>query len=131
MMMLVSVRLLVHVRLRRAPEADLEKAGRRIGRWLGKYPTAAGMLTVTLDKNRRGQACGLQTSERARKRDWSRLAHGAYLLHTNHPGGDPAQLWRWYIPLTQAEAAFRTGKSDLHLRPCFTRRPSGWRRTSW
>jgi len=30
---------------------------------------------------------------------------------------DPAQLWRWHIPLTQAEAAFRTAKSDLGLRP--------------
>ena len=34
----------IHARLRRAPEADLEKAGRRIGRWLGKYPAAAGVL---------------------------------------------------------------------------------------
>ena len=29
---------LIHAHLRRTPEADLEKAGRRIGRWLGKYP---------------------------------------------------------------------------------------------
>ena len=28
-------------------------------------------------------------------------------------------LWRWYIQLTQAEAAFRTSKSDLGLRPVF------------
>ena len=40
-------------------------------------------------------------------------------MRTNHPDGDPAQLWRWYIQLTQAEAAFRTGKSDLSLRPVF------------
>jgi len=45
--------------------------------------------------------------------------HGAYLLRTNHPDEDPAALWRWYVQLTQAEAAFRTGKSDLHLRPVF------------
>jgi hypothetical protein len=109
----------IHVSLRRAPEADLEKAGRRIGRWLGKYPAAAGVLTVTLDKDGQGHACGLQLTERTEKLEWSRLAHGAYLLRTNHPGGNPAQLWRWYIQLTQAEAAFRTGKSDLHLRPVF------------
>ncbi len=30
---------------------------------------------------------------------------------------DPAKLWRWYIQLTQDEAAFRTAKSDLKLRP--------------
>jgi len=109
----------IHARLRRAPEADLEKAGRRIGRWLGKYPAAAGVLVVTLTKDARGRACGLTLTERTEKLDWARLAHGAYLLRTNHPGGDPAQLWRWYIQLTQAEAAFRTGKSDLSLRPVF------------
>jgi len=32
---------------------------------------------------------------------------------------DPAKLWRWYIQLTQAEAAFRTAKSDLKLRPIY------------
>jgi hypothetical protein len=109
----------IHTRLRRAPEADLEKAGRRIGRWLGKYPAAAGVLTVTLEKDASAHACGLAITERAEKLEWSRLVHGAYLLRTNHPSGDPAALWRWYIQLTQAEAAFRTGKSDLHLRPVF------------
>jgi hypothetical protein len=110
---------LIHAALARAPEADLEKAGRRIGRWLGKYPAAAGVLVVTLNKNAHGRACGLALTERTEKLEWARLAHGAYLLRTNHPGGDPATLWRWYIQLTQAEAAFRTGKSDLSLRPVF------------
>ena len=44
---------------------------------------------------------------------------GAYLLRTNCEETDPALLWRWYIQLTQAEAAFRTAKSDLGLRPVF------------
>jgi hypothetical protein len=110
---------LIHAGLVRAPEADLEKAGRRIGRWLGKYPAAAGVLIVTLNKDAHGRACGLTFTERTEKLEWARLAHGAYLLRTNHPGSDPAQLWRWYIQLTQAEAAFRTGKSDLSLRPVF------------
>jgi len=109
----------IHASLRRAPEADLEKAGRRIGRWLGKYPAAAGVLVVTLQKDQAACACGLEITERTERLEWLRLAHGAYLLRTNHPGGDPAALWRWYIQLTQAEAAFRTGKSDLHLRPVF------------
>ena len=45
--------------------------------------------------------------------------HGAYLLRTNCTETDPAQLWRWYIQLTQVEAAFRTAKSDLQLRPIY------------
>jgi hypothetical protein len=77
------------------------------------------VLVVTLNKDARGRACGLTLTERTEKLEWARLAHGAYLLRTNHPGGDPAALWRWYIQLTQAEAAFRTSKSDLHLRPVF------------
>lgn len=44
---------------------------------------------------------------------------GAYLLRANCEEADPALLWRWYIQLTQAEAAFRTAKSDLGLRPLF------------
>ena len=40
-------------------------------------------------------------------------------MRTNCTERDPAQLWRWYIQLTQAEAAFRTAKSDLSLRPIY------------
>jgi len=40
-------------------------------------------------------------------------------LRTNCEETDPALLWKWYIQLTQAEAAFRTAKSDLGLRPVF------------
>jgi transposase len=101
------------------PQSDLEKLGRRIGRWLGKYPPAAAVFNVTVLKDQNGQACALNISERTEKLEWSRLARGAYLLRSNYPSDDPAQLWKWYIQLTQAEAAFRTGKSDLLLRPVF------------
>lgn len=50
---------------------------------------------------------------------WIFKHHGAYLLRTNCTETDPAKLWRWYIQLTQAEAAFRTAKSDLKLRPIY------------
>ncbi|MCB1124950.1 MAG: IS1634 family transposase [Verrucomicrobiae bacterium] len=109
----------IHEGLQRKAERDLEKVGRRIGRWLGKNPAAARVLAVTVEKDARGRACGLIITERTEKLEWARLIHGAYLLRTNHPGKDPAQLWRWYMQLTQAESAFRTGKSDLHLRPVF------------
>lgn len=109
----------IDARLRRSPEADLEKVGRQIGRWLGKYPAAAKVLSATLEKDTQGHACGLRITERTERLEWAQLAQGAYLLRTNDPGTDPAQLWRWYIQLTQAEAAFRTGKSDLVLRPVF------------
>ncbi len=106
-------------RLRREPEADLEKAGRQIGRWLGQYPAAAKVLRATLEKDAEGRACGLQILEERERLEWARHAHGAYLLRTNHAPSEPAQFWQWYIQLTQAEAAFRVEKSDLGLRPVF------------
>jgi len=54
----------IHTGLARAPEGNLEKAGRRIGHWLGKYPAAAGVLGVTLNKDACGRACGLALIER-------------------------------------------------------------------
>lgn len=40
-------------------------------------------------------------------------------MRTNCTEKDPAQLWRHYIHLTQAEDAFRISKRDLNLRPVF------------
>jgi hypothetical protein len=43
---------------------------------------------------------------------------GAYLLRAHWPGQrDAAQLWDSYIQLTEAEAAFRSLKSELGVRP--------------
>ena len=106
-------------RWRQHPTGQMEAVGRRVGRWLGRYPAAAAVLQVTVEQDRRGRACGLKIQERTERLQWVRRAHGAYLLRTNYPADDPVQLWRWYIQLNQAESAFRTGKSDLHLRPVF------------
>ena len=105
--------------LRRSPQTDLENVGRRIGRALGQYPAAAAIINATVQTDARDHACGLEI---ASDREAGQKAHrqkGAYLLRTNCEETDPAQLWRWYIQLTQAEAAFRTAKSDLGLRPVF------------
>jgi transposase len=47
------------------------------------------------------------------------LVDGHYLLRSNLVGQDPAALWERYIQLTQVEAAFKSMKSDLGLRPIF------------
>jgi len=44
---------------------------------------------------------------------------GHYLLRSNLLGEGPAVLWEYYILLTQIEAAFRTLKSELGLRPIY------------
>ena len=46
-----------------------------------------------------------------------RRREGRYLLRTNLTGKDPAELWRFYIQLVEIEAAFKTLKDDLQLRP--------------
>ena len=47
---------------------------------------------------------------------------GRYLLRTNLSGKDPAQLWQFYIQLVEIEAAFKTMKDDLDLRPIYHQR---------
>jgi transposase len=51
----------------------------------------------------------------------TRQREGRYLLRTNLCGQDPAELWRFYIQLTEIEAAFKTLKDDLGLRPIYHR----------
>jgi len=97
----------------------LDKVERRIGRWLGRNTMAEKIFTVEVQSDDDGQACALKIMEDESKADWAQLAHGAYLLRTNWPDRDPSSLWRWYMQLTQAEAAFRCAKSDLGLRPVF------------
>ncbi len=64
-------------------------------------------------------AVGLEITTDVKKGREAFGRHGAYLLRTNCREADPAVVWRHYVQLTQAEAAFRTAKSDLHLRPVY------------
>lgn len=103
----------------RTPQTDQEKVGRRIGRHLDQYPAAAAIVVAEVLRDGEGRAAGLPIGSRL---DAGKKAHrqrGAYLLRTNCEETDPGLLWKWYIQLTQAEAAFRTAKSDLRLRPVF------------
>ena len=52
------------------------------------------------------------------------LRDGHYLLRSNLTAEDPAVLWTRYIQLTNIEAAFRSLKSDLGLRPIYHRKES-------
>jgi hypothetical protein len=56
--------------------------------------------------------------------DWERekfqksaRAEGAYLLRAHWTERDPARLWQTYVQLNEAEAAFRTLKSEVRVRP--------------
>ena len=109
----------ISVSLRKRPTA-IEKAERRVGRWLGKYPSAERLYQVEVIKDRKsGKAIGLEIKQRQTNQQWAALSQGAYLLRTNCQEKDPAKIWKWYVQLTKAEEAFRISKSDLHLRPVF------------
>jgi len=54
--------------------------------------------------------------------DWAAISEGAYLLRSNIGDWSDAQLWKAYIQLTQAEAAFRIHKDQLNLRPIWHQR---------
>ncbi len=94
---------------------------RRVGKLLGANTRAAGLFTVTVTAGPDGRAQVTWTPNPA-WRDWATLSDGCYLLRSNIADLPPADLWTAYIGLTQAEAAFRIQKSDLHLRPIWHQR---------
>jgi transposase len=49
----------------------------------------------------------------------AQLRDGHYLLRTNLASEDPAALWDRYMQLVQIEAAFKSLKSDLGIRPIY------------
>ena len=54
--------------------------------------------------------------------DWVELSEGCYVLRSNIDDWTAEDLWRAYIQLTEAEAAFRIHKTDLRIRPIWHQR---------
>lgn len=111
---------------------------RRVGKLLGANTRAAGLFAVTVQadpacpssplpdaatgskkKKTRPKSPRTQVTWTKKQawRDWSMLSEGCYLLRSNIDDLPAVDLWKAYIGLTQAEAAFRIEKSDLQLRP--------------
>jgi len=49
----------------------------------------------------------------------ARRGEGTYLLRTNLTAGNPEELWKQYIVLTEVEQAFKELKNDLDIRPVY------------
>lgn len=103
---------------------------RRIGRLLERYNRASPLFDVNVStkagsasggKERDGKIDLTWTIHNAYS-DWARLSEGCYLLRTNIKDWTAEDLWKAYIQLTQAEAAFRIHKQDLGLRPIWHQR---------
>jgi transposase len=100
----------------RRRHCDPGQIERRVGRLLGRNSRAAGLFRVTVARQADGGAV-LHWSRRAARQSWARASQGCYLLRSNVADWDAEELWRAYMHLTDAEAAFRIHKSDLRIRP--------------
>jgi len=91
---------------------------RQIGRLLAANSRAARRYTVLVEPDA-AVAAGVRMTWTVRPEwdAWSRDSDGCYVLRSNIADWSPEDLWRTYIQLTEAEAAFRIHNSDLAIRP--------------
>jgi transposase len=97
-------------------KCDVIIIAKRVGRLLGQNSRAAGLFETNVIKTADGTAKLLWHKVEA-WRNWAALSEGCYMLRTNINDWSPEELWKAYIQLTEAEAAFRIHKSDLKIRP--------------
>jgi transposase len=88
----------------------------RVGKLLGQNSRAAGLFETQVTKTADGRA-KLAWHKVEAWRNWAALSEGCYLLRTNINDWSGEELWKAYMQLTEAEAAFRIHKSDLKIRP--------------
>ena len=101
---------------------DPAQINRQIGRILAHNQRAAARFAITLEPDGSPASFHLRVEHNATFDDWAALSEGAYLLRSNIGDWSDAQLWKAYIQLTQAEAAFRIHKDQLNLRPIWHQR---------
>jgi transposase len=94
---------------------------RRVGRLLERNSRAAGLFDIKVKENSDGRA-EIKWKKLEKWRDWATLSEGCYLLRTNITDWSGEDLWKAYIQLTEAEAAFRIHKNDLSIRPIWHQR---------
>jgi transposase len=124
----------MHERFSRHIEEGLQSLGRRIqksktaldrgalerqiGRLLERNSRAAARYSISLIEDHTTPAgVKLKWSTRPEWEDWAKLSQGTYILRSNIHHWTDQELWKTYIQLSEAEAAFRIQKSDLCLRP--------------
>ncbi len=97
---------------------DRGQLERQIGRLLERNSRAAARYSIALSEDPSVAAkVKLQWSQRTEWDDWAKLSEGTYILRSNIQDWTDEELWKTYIQLSEAEAAFRIQKSDLCIRP--------------
>ncbi len=95
---------------------------RQIGRLLQRNQRAAARFAIALKDADNPAGFVLDVSVQDDFDQWAALSEGAYLLRSNVTDWSDEKLWRAYIQLTQAEAAFRIQKDQLSIRPIWHQR---------
>jgi transposase len=96
---------------------DRNKIERSLGSIEARHPQVADLYEMKVVET--SGALALDWHALEGRQTWQRAREGTYLLRTNLAPGEPAQFWKSYIQLTEAEAAFRALKSELSIRPIF------------
>ena len=113
-------RLLRKLRVMRHSLPKRDQLLLRIGAAKKEAGRAFGFVTIRVPKA--DEEVTRQTFTFATNKDKLRQTEqrdGHYLLRSNLTGEDPSVLWERYTQLTQIEAAFKTMKSELGLRPIY------------
>jgi transposase len=102
---------------------DPKALERQIGRLLERNARAAARYVISI-QNDEANDSGLRLKWHAHAEwdEWANLSEGTYILRTNVHDWTDEELWKTYIQLTEAEAAFRIHKSDLAVRPIWHRK---------
>src|SRR5271167_1170127 len=96
---------------------DRFKMERNLGRIQASHPQVADLYEMAVEETKAG--AHLAWRQKPEQQQWLEAREGAYLLRTNLTADTAAELWKKYIQLTEVEAAFRTLKSELAIRPLF------------
>jgi transposase len=88
-----------------------------LGRIQASHPQVADLYEMAVKDTREGAR--LVWRQKPEQQQWLEAREGAYLLRTNLTADGAADLWKKYMQLTEVEAAFRTLKSELAIRPLF------------
>lgn len=90
---------------------------RQIGRLLERNSRASARYSIALTEDKATAGVKLKWNTRPEWDDWAKLSEGTYILRSNIHHWTDQELWKTYIQLSEAEAAFRIQKSDLCIRP--------------
>ena len=101
---------------------DPTAVNRQIGRILQQNQRAAARFAIALEPDGCPAGFHLRIDYSASFDHWAALSEGAYLLRSNISDWSDRRLWKAYIQLTQAEAAFRIQKDQLNVRPIWHQR---------